>query len=114
MMSPEVATMDPVTDTKKTVETEYVVIDDQALEKPYRVIVENDDVTPMDFVVLILQGIFELSPDQAIQVMLTAHYNGRAHVVTLPFNEASERVYTAKSLARDAGYPLSFYLEPDE
>jgi ATP-dependent Clp protease adaptor protein ClpS len=93
---------------------ELVVASDEELEKPYRVIIQNDDVTPMEFVVLVLQGIFELSMERAVQVMLEAHYNGRALVVTLPYRDASERVYTAQSLARDAGYPLSFYLEPDE
>jgi ATP-dependent Clp protease adaptor protein ClpS len=46
--------------------------------------------------------------------MYEAHYNGRAHVVTLPFEEAQERIYDAHSLAREVDYPLTFYLEPDE
>jgi ATP-dependent Clp protease adaptor protein ClpS len=77
------------------------------------VIIENDDVTPMDFVVLVLLTIFELDLDRAMNVMLEAHHKGRALVVTLPLEEAQQRVYRAKSLAREAGYPLSFYLEPD-
>jgi ATP-dependent Clp protease adaptor protein ClpS len=84
------------------------------LEKPYRVIIENDDVTPMDFVVLVLRVFFGLGFDQAMDVMLTAHNEGRAHVVTLPYEEAQERVYNAHHAAREAGYPLTFYLEPDE
>jgi ATP-dependent Clp protease adaptor protein ClpS len=94
--------------------TEFVVVTDEELERPYRVIIENDDVTPMDFVVLVLETIFELDFARAEQVMLEAHLNGRAHVVTLPFEDARQRVYVAQSLAREAGYPLSFYLEPDE
>jgi len=43
--------------------------------------------------------------------MLTAHYEGEAYVVTLPYAEAKERVYQAHSLARQNNYPLSFYLE---
>jgi ATP-dependent Clp protease adaptor protein ClpS len=96
-----------------TTDTEYVIISDEDLERPYRVIIENDDVTPMEFVVLVLLSIFELDYDRAFRVMLEAHNKGHAYVVTLPFQEAQQRVYTAQSLARAEGYPLSFYLEPD-
>lgn len=92
----------------------YKVVAQEELEKPYRVIVENDDVTPMDFVVLVLRHFFGLTLEEASEVMLTAHYEGRALVTTLPFEEAQERVYEAHSAARAAGYPLTFYLEPDE
>lgn len=108
------ATPDIDTKPKTTTTTEYVVINEEELEKPYRVIIENDNVTPMDFVVAVLQTIFELSFGRAMRVMLDAHNKGRALVRTLPLCEAQERVYTAQSLAREAGYPLSFYLEPDE
>lgn len=91
-----------------------MVVTDDELERPYRVIIENDDVTPMDFVVLVLESIFELDYLRAEQVMLEAHTKGRAHVVTLPYEDARQRVYAAKSLAQQFGYPLSFYLERDE
>lgn len=94
-------------------ETTYRVVTEEELEKPYRVIIENDDVTPMDFVVMVLHSIFGLDVNRALQVMLQAHYEGHAHVTTLPFEEAQERVYTAHTIAGEAGYPLRFYLEPD-
>jgi ATP-dependent Clp protease adaptor protein ClpS len=96
-----------------TTDIEYVIISDEDLERPYRVIIENDDVTPMDFVVLVLLMIFELSSERAESVMYEAHAKGRAYVATFPFEEAQQRVYTAQNLARGSGYPLSFYLEPD-
>jgi len=96
-----------------TTDTEYVVATNVELERPYRVIIENDDVTPMDFVVLVLLTVFELSYERAEEVMYQAHLKGRAYVVTLPFEEAQQRVYAAQNLARTSGYPLSFYLEPD-
>jgi ATP-dependent Clp protease adaptor protein ClpS len=99
--------------TKTVPATEFVVVTDEELERPYRVIIENDDVTPMDFVVLVLESIFELDYLRAEQVMLDAHQNGRAVVATLPYEDARQRVYAAQSLARQFGYPLSFYLEPD-
>lgn len=84
------------------------------LEKPYRVIIQNDDVTPMDFVVLVLRVFFGLGFERAMAIMFTAHNEGRAHVATLPFEEAQERVYQAHDAARAEGFPLTFYLEPDE
>src|SRR5262245_32784792 len=92
---------------KTTTDTEYRVMDDEELERLYRVIIENDDVTPMEFVVLILIAVFELSLERAEEVMLEAHYQGRAYVVTLPLEDAQERVYAAQSMARESGYPLS-------
>jgi ATP-dependent Clp protease adaptor protein ClpS len=99
--------------TKPTIDVEYIVVGNEDLEKPYRVIIQNDDVTPMDFVVAVLLTFFGLSYDQAMGVMLEAHHQGHALVTVLPLREAQERVYTAQSAARDAGYPLSFYLEPE-
>lgn len=92
----------------------FAVASDEELERPYRVIIENDDVTPMDFVVIVLRVFFELDLARAEQVMLTAHYEGRALVTVLPFQEAQERVYQAHHAAREASYPLTFYLEPDQ
>jgi ATP-dependent Clp protease adaptor protein ClpS len=103
----------PETATRPRVDIELVPASDEDLERPYRVIIENDDVTPMEFVVMVLVVIFELSNERAFEVMLEAHTNGRAHVVTLPYEDARQRVYAAQSGAREAGYPLSFYLEPD-
>jgi ATP-dependent Clp protease adaptor protein ClpS len=87
----------------------------QKIEPPqmYQVAMLNDDYTPMDFVVMVLTGIFALSLDAAVQVMLTAHQHGEALVTVLPYHEASERVYEAHALAQSNGYPLRFYLEPD-
>jgi ATP-dependent Clp protease adaptor protein ClpS len=62
---------------------------------------------------MVLRVFFGLSVNDALSVMLTAHNEGRALVATMPFEEAQERVYGAHSAAREDGYPLTFYLEPD-
>ncbi len=77
-----------------------------------RVIIHNDDVTPMDFVVIILQRIFQLSPLEAEHVMVTAHFNGQALVAMLPLSEAKTRVGKAHFAAQLEGYPLLFTIEP--
>ena len=112
-MPTETTTATPKTTTKTVTDVEYLVANDEELDRPYRVIIQNDDVTPMDFVVLVLLTIFQLPFDRAMSVMIEAHRKGRAYVMSLPFQEAQQRVYDAQSAAREAGYPLSFYLEPD-
>ena len=76
-----------------------------------RVLIHNDDVTPMDFVVIILQRIFQLSPLEAEHVMIIAHFNGLALVATLPLSEAKTRVGKAHFAAQLEGYPLMFSIE---
>jgi len=84
-----------------------------AYEPMYRVIIHNDDVTPMDFVIIVLHNIFMLQPSDAVKVMLTAHYRGEAVVQILPKSEAEKRINKAHFAAGLEGYPLHFSLEPE-
>jgi ATP-dependent Clp protease adaptor protein ClpS len=79
----------------------------------YRVIIHNDDITPMDFVLHVLMEIFQLAGPRAVQVMYTAHFHNSAYVQTLPKNEAQQRVHRAHLMAQLSGYPLKFTLEPE-
>jgi ATP-dependent Clp protease adaptor protein ClpS len=83
------------------------------LEPLYRVIIHNDDVTPMDFVVQVLKTLFYLSNPRAADIMFTAHVYGSAYVQSLGKSEAEKRVRKAHSEADNAGYPLRFSLEPE-
>jgi ATP-dependent Clp protease adaptor protein ClpS len=94
-----------------TPDTEWVVADDTGGQA--HIIIHNDDVTPMDFVVIVLRQIFLLSLPDAERVMLRAHYTGQAYVQTVPLEEAKYRVGKAHSLARAAGYPLTFTIETE-
>ncbi|MBI3165293.1 MAG: ATP-dependent Clp protease adaptor ClpS [Chloroflexi bacterium] len=86
---------------------------DTELEPLYRVIIHNDDVTPMDFVVRVLTSIFYLGTDTAADVMLKAHFTGMAYVQTLPKTEAEKRINKARFAAGVEGYPLHFSIEPE-
>ena len=83
------------------------------LEPLYRVIIHNDDVTPMDFVVNVLTSIFSLTQPDAFEVMLIAHTKGAAYVQILPKTEAEKRINKAHFAAGLEGYPLHFSLEPE-
>lgn len=79
----------------------------------YQVIIHNDDVTPMDFVIHILFSIFHITGAHALQVMYTAHHHGSAYVQTLPKSEAQKRIGLAHFSARLNGYPLEFSMKPE-
>ena len=83
------------------------------LEPLVKVIIHNDDVTPMDFVVYVLERIFFLSQPDAMGVMYTAHTSGMAYVQTLPRSEGQKRINKAHFAAGAEGYPLHFSLEDE-
>ena len=82
-------------------------------EPLYKVIIHNDDVTPMDFVVYVLTNYFYLANNKAADIMLTAHIYGSAYVQTLAKSEAEKRIHKAHFEANNAGYPLHFSMEPE-
>lgn len=103
------------TDTTTDVDTdiEFVVMDEEELEKPYRVIIHNDNVTTFAFVIAILVTVFKLSFARAEHVAYEAHTRGQAYVTTLPLEEAKSRVFKAQYAARQQGFPLTFTIEPE-
>jgi ATP-dependent Clp protease adaptor protein ClpS len=96
-----------------TPEIEIIEETKTKLEPLYRVIIHNDDITPMDFVVNVLTSIFILFQPDALEVMLIAHYKGAAYVQTLPKTEAEKRINKAHFAAGLEGYPLHFSIEPE-
>lgn len=88
-------------------------LEETELEPLWRVLIHNDDVTPMDFVVDILTNLFFVDGPRAIDIMLIAHTSGLAYVTTLPKTEAEKRVGKAHFAASLEGFPLRFSLEPE-
>ena len=93
--------------------TEPVAGSETKLAPLYRVLIHNDDVTPMDFVVRVLQEIFHLGMVRSIAVMMEAHTRGVAHVVTEPLESAEFHVDQCRSLSRARHFPLTFTIEPE-
>ena len=71
-----------------------------------KVLVFNDDTTTMEFVVSVLEGIFNQSREEALKTVLSAHRNGSAVCGTYPAPEAHAKVNTAAGLAQRNGHPL--------
>lgn len=83
----------------------------EELQRLFRVIIHNDEVTPYDFVIVILVRFFQLDAQAAELVTWTAHTTGKAQVSVLPFSEAQRRVGKARFAANLEGYPLLFTIE---
>lgn len=96
-----------------TPEIEIIETTETELEPLYRVIIHNDNVTPMDFVVYVLTNIFFLAVDKASDIMMTAHIKGNAYVQTLPKTEAENRINKAHFAAGLEDFPLHFSIEPE-
>ena len=77
----------------------------------YKVVLLNDDFTPKEFVVEILQSIFHKSRSDAWRTMLNAHTTGRAIVGTYTYDIAYTKVNQSRQKARDEGYPMQMTVE---
>ena len=81
------------------------------LPSMYRVILLNDDFTPMEFVVDVLQRFFNKSREQATQIMLKVHRDGKGMCGVYPKDIASTKVELVLTHARKAGHPLQCVME---
>jgi ATP-dependent Clp protease adaptor protein ClpS len=80
----------------------------------YKIILLNDDYTPREFVIHVLQGIFRISFDQASRVMITAHQKGSCVVTVCPREIAESKAKEGTDAGRRHGFPLMFTTEPEE
>ena len=77
----------------------------------FKVVLLNDDYTPMDFVVAVLQKIFLLSRERPTQVMLKVHREGSGVCGVYPRDVAATRVEQVKSYAKQHQHPLQCVME---
>lgn len=85
----------------------------EGLQPPsmYKVILLNDDYTPMEFVVDVLQKFFSYDVERATQLMLTVHYQGKATCGIFTAEVAETKVALVNLYAKDNEYPLLCTLE---
>lgn len=81
--------------------------------KRWKVIILNDDVTPMEFVISILSNIFRHSTDSARDIMLQIHETGNGVAGIYSFEIAEAKAVETTSTARENNYPLQIKLEEE-
>ena len=80
----------------------------------YQVVMLNDDYTPMEFVVVVIQEFFSKDRETATQIMLKIHLDGRAICGVFSRDVAATKVDQVQDAARQAGHPLQCVSEPVE
>lgn len=86
------------------------------LKRPplYRVVLLNDDYTPMEFVVEVLEHFFSMNREKATQVMLAVHTQGKGVCGIYPRDIAETKAEQVNQAARDNGHPLLCEVEPSQ
>lgn len=77
----------------------------------YRVLLLNDDYTPMEFVVLVLQDVFNKTREDAMRIMLHVHQQGVGECGIYPFEVAETKVTRVMDTARKNQHPLQCVME---
>ncbi len=77
----------------------------------YKVMLLNDDYTPMDFVVAVLQTFFSMTREQATQVMLKVHREGMGVCGVYPKDVAATKVEQVVAFSRKHQHPLQCVME---
>jgi ATP-dependent Clp protease adaptor protein ClpS len=91
-----------------------VLEDEVVVTKPppmFQVLILNDDYTPMEFVVAVLQQFFVMSREKATQVMLKVHREGRGVCGVFPRDVAATKVQLVTDFAREHQHPLQCVME---
>ena len=79
----------------------------------YKVMLLNDDYTPMEFVVIVLERFFGLNHAQSVEIMLTVHKKGLAVVGVFAFEIAETKVAQVMEFARRNQHPLQCTMEKE-
>ncbi|MSO56122.1 MAG: ATP-dependent Clp protease adaptor ClpS [Acidobacteria bacterium] len=80
-------------------------------QKLYKVVLLNDDYTTMEFVLQVLETVFQKSPAEAYRIMMHVHLNGRGIAGVYSWEVAETKAGSVRSLAAEAGYPLRASIE---
>lgn len=93
--------------------TDTAVLTKKVLKKPhmYRVLLLNDDFTPMEFVIEVLMAVFSFSVERATQIMLNVHKTGIGECGIFSYEIAETKVYQVMNHAKKHEHPLQCVME---
>jgi len=77
----------------------------------WKVIVLNDDYTPVEFVIIMLMAVFKHSQEQATSLTMKIHNDGSAVAGLYTYEIAEQKTIDATNMARENGYPLQLKVE---
>lgn len=84
-----------------------------ALPPLYKVLLHNDDYTTMDFVIIILERVFNKDSEEAGQIMLNVHQHGLGIAGVYPLDIAETKIILVHDMAKKNEYPLKCSLEKE-
>lgn len=104
-----------ISDTEHQEDLVVEELEEQVKPPPlYRVVIMNDDYTPMEFVVHVLETFFGMDFDKAYRIMMTVHTSGKGVVGMYPKDIAETKSEQVNSYARQNGHPLLTTVEKTE
>ena len=102
-------------DSETTPQADVLVAEPEVAKPPmYAVVMYNDNYTPMEFVVYVLQAEFRHTVDSAVAIMLSIHNTGKGIAGIYPKDIAETKAKKVNSLAHREGYPLLTQIEPHQ
>ena len=102
-----------MTETVDDIKIDEKITQKIGLPPKYKVIILNDDATPMDWVIGILVEVFKHSEETAKKLTLTIHTDGSAVAGIYTYEVAEQKSVESVNLSREHGFPLSFRLEQE-
>ena len=102
-----------VTDRKEQTGSDVKERTDTKQREPtrYQVVLLNDNYSTMDFVMHVLESVFQKSPAEAYRIMMHVHVNGRGIAGVYTWEVAETKADTVKTMAHEAGFPLRATIE---
>ena len=103
------------TDNQSNTDTNLLTKEKVILQKPnlYKVILLNDDYTPMEYVVALLKSVFKKTQDQAVNIMLTVHKKGSGVCGVYTLEIAETKLKNVMDMAKSDQHPLQCILEKE-
>lgn len=100
-------------DTDTVIDNEIDTTQKIKLPRLYKVVIHNDDHTPVEFVIVLLVNIFKYAQSNAVQLTLDVHNKGQAIAGIYPLEIAEQKVVDSTRLSRSNGFPLVVTMEPE-